>query len=85
MCTNGFCLNLSIPGCVPCELSYDCPPIDLVFIMDTSGSMRDEAAVLCAEIHSVGDSLPPWVSTHPSMPWGSQSCLMPHLIVLRTP
>ncbi len=57
ICIDGNCLNLSVPGCVPCELSYDCPPVDLVFIMDTSGSMRDEAAVLCAQVFSVSDEL----------------------------
>ena len=30
-----------------------CPPIDIVFLMDTSGSMEDEAAALCGAIGQV--------------------------------
>ena len=30
-----------------------CPPVDLVFVMDTSGSMDDEAAALCSNIAQV--------------------------------
>lgn len=30
-----------------------CPPIDIVFLMDTSGSMEDEAAALCTAIEGV--------------------------------
>lgn len=57
ICVEGSCLNLAIPGCIPCELSYDCPPVDLVFIMDTSGSMRDEAAILCTQAFEARDEL----------------------------
>ncbi len=57
ICIDGVCLNLAIPGCVPCELTYECPPVDVVFIMDTSGSMRDEAAVLCAQVFAVSEEL----------------------------
>lgn len=57
ICIDGVCLNLAIPGCVPCTLSFECPPIDLVFIMDTSGSMRDEAEVLCAQVFAIGQEL----------------------------
>jgi hypothetical protein len=57
ICIDGNCLNLAIPGCVPCELSYTCPPVDVVFIMDTSGSMRDEAAVLCAQVLALSEEL----------------------------
>ena len=31
----------------------ECPPIDIVFIMDTSSSMEDEAAALCSAISQV--------------------------------
>mgnify|MGYP002624810965 FL=1 len=34
-----------------------CPPVDIVFIMDTSGSMDDEAAALCGEIQNIADAL----------------------------
>ncbi len=37
---------------VPDECS-DCPPVDIVFVMDTSGSMDGEAAALCASIAQV--------------------------------
>ncbi len=37
---------------VPDECS-DCPPVDVVFIMDTSGSMDNEAVALCASITQV--------------------------------
>lgn len=42
---------------VPDECAKDCPPLDVVVIMDTSGSMVDEAAALCAEIDAVSQSL----------------------------
>jgi hypothetical protein len=57
LCVEGSCLNLAIPGCVPCNLTYTCPPVDVVFIMDTSGSMRDEAAVLCTQVFAIGQEL----------------------------
>ncbi len=57
LCVAGACQNLPISGCVPCELSYECPPVDVVFLMDTSGSMRDEAAVLCTEVFGIGEEL----------------------------
>lgn len=56
-CVEGLCQNELIPGCVPCELSYTCPPVDVVFIMDTSGSMRDEASVLCTQVFAIGEEL----------------------------
>lgn len=34
-----------------------CPPVDIVFIMDTSGSMDDEADALCAAIMNVQNDL----------------------------
>ncbi len=52
-CSNSICSVSQIPGCVPCEPGYDCAPVELVFIMDTSGSMRDEAAALCGQISDV--------------------------------
>lgn len=49
-CVDELCANDDIPGCVPCEPLFICPPIEIVFIMDTSGSMVDEAAALCNSI-----------------------------------
>ena len=34
-----------------------CPPVEAVFIMDTSSSMNDEAAALCSKIKAVGTIL----------------------------
>jgi len=44
-CEGEICINDPIPGCIPCEPQNICPPLEIVFIMDTSGSMADEAAV----------------------------------------
>lgn len=52
-CITNTCVHFTIPGCVPCEDGQPCPPIDVVFVMDTSGSMKDEAAALCANIETV--------------------------------
>ena len=49
-CTNGFCGHSTLPDCVPCNVPPICPVIDVVFIMDTSGSMTDEAVALCSGI-----------------------------------
>ncbi|MFH1109541.1 MAG: cohesin domain-containing protein [Planctomycetota bacterium] len=53
VCSNGVCSNVPIAHCVPCSPSLLCLPMDVVFVMDTSGSMRDEAAALCAGIGEV--------------------------------
>lgn len=45
------------PNCVSCEPGYNCPPVELVFIVDTSGSMRDEADALCSQINSIVNEL----------------------------
>ena len=34
-----------------------CPPVDIVFVMDTSSSMNDEAAVICASISALATSI----------------------------
>ena len=58
LCLDGSCLHLAIPDCVPCEVEFEtCPPAEVVFIMDTSGSMRDEAAALCTGISDLGADL----------------------------
>jgi len=53
VCSNGVCSNVPIAHCVPCSPGLLCLPMDVVFVMDTSGSMRDEAAALCAGISEV--------------------------------
>jgi hypothetical protein len=53
VCSNGVCSNVPIAHCVPCSPGLLCLPMDVVFVMDTSGSMRDEAAALCAGIGEV--------------------------------
>jgi len=45
------------PNCVPCEPNFACPPIDLVVIVDTSGSMRDEAEALCGQLDAIVNDL----------------------------
>jgi hypothetical protein len=54
LCTSeGTCVNPTIPDCVSCTVTHDCSPVELVFVIDTSGSMRDEASALCAGIATV--------------------------------
>ncbi len=53
ICQDGVCFSTSIPDCVPCQPHYTCPPVQIVFLMDTSGSMGDEAAVLCSAIDQI--------------------------------
>lgn len=49
-CASGTCTHVLLPDCVPCDVPPICPPVDVVFIMDTSGSMTDEAFALCTQI-----------------------------------
>ena len=56
LCIDHVCVNQAIPNCVPCD-EPTCPPLDLVFIMDTSGSMRDEAQALCDNIEGLVSDL----------------------------
>jgi len=65
-CNNGFCGHNALPDCLPCNVPPICPVIDVVFIMDTSGSMADEAVALCsgigqlvAELDALGVTLQP--------------------------
>ncbi len=53
LCLNNTCEFAPIAGCVPCTFNPSCPPLDVVFIMDTSGSMADEAAALCAQMTDI--------------------------------
>jgi len=52
-CVNNVCASTTTAGCVPCTFDPICPPLDVVFIMDTSGSMADEAAALCGQMTGV--------------------------------
>ncbi len=56
-CVNGLCTFDVIANCVPCQSSLLCPPVDLVFLMDTSGSMMDDSAWLCESIARLIDDL----------------------------
>ncbi len=89
LCVSGTCLYLPIPSCVSCEIDYSCPPADVVFIMDTSGSMRDEASALCGtingvinELASVGidaSAIPLGIT---QMPGGAYACLSDTVVSL---
>ncbi len=52
-CKGEVCIHLPLSDCVSCEPVYTCDPIDVVFVMDTSGSMGDEAAALCDKIADI--------------------------------
>ena len=65
-----------VPDCI------SCPPLDVVFVMDTSGTMSDEAAALCANIASVvGELAAQGVEVRPTFlgisetPGGAFGCL----------
>ncbi|UCE60117.1 MAG: hypothetical protein JSU63_22070 [Phycisphaerales bacterium] len=76
------CLHIPIPDCVACEVTMQCPPVDLVFVVDTSGSMGDEALLLCAELANVvADLAAAGVAVNPTLlgidetPGGPFDCL----------
>lgn len=48
---NGTSLDCNLDG-IPDEC-VACAPVDVVFVVDTSGSMGDEAAVLCSSMQTV--------------------------------
>ena len=50
--TSTDCDNDKVPDDCP-----SCPPVETVFVMDTSSSMNDEAAALCSKIKAVGTIL----------------------------
>jgi hypothetical protein len=89
VCSNGVCSNVLIANCVPCSPGLLCPPMDVVFIMDTSGSMRDEAAALCSGIAQVVAELrQQGVTLHANFlgitetPGGSFACLTDNVVHL---
>jgi len=62
--STGTCLGAKIPFWATVggalneqEIIEVCPPVDIVFLMDTSGSMDDEAQALCDSISGVADRL----------------------------
>ncbi len=89
LCPNGTCLNVVVPDCIECISFYNCLPVDIVFLMDTSGSMRDEAVALCTGIATVvQDLLDLGIEVHPTVlgiteaPGGNFSCLSNHVVGL---
>jgi len=51
------CGNCNTLSPAPGQVLQECPGVDIVFVMDTSGSMDDEAAALCAQLSSVSSQL----------------------------
>ncbi|MCO6437503.1 MAG: hypothetical protein J5J06_10480 [Phycisphaerae bacterium] len=56
-CDNGTCVHTPVPDCVACDPIASCPPLDVVFLLDTSGSMGDEAAALCTKMAQIVSDL----------------------------
>ncbi|RME39601.1 MAG: hypothetical protein D6788_05105, partial [Planctomycetota bacterium] len=88
-CLNGQCVHAPIPGCVPCTPQLSCQPVDVVFIMDTSGSMKDESAALCgaidaivADLQSQGVSIRRTVLGITETPGSAFSCLTDNVVNL---
>jgi len=78
--TDGTSLDCDGNG-VPDEC-LSCPPLDIVFVMDTSGSMNDEAAALCnsivqvvADLGALGIIVNPSFLGITQTPGGDFSCL----------
>jgi hypothetical protein len=76
------CNNNGIPDV--CDDQSDvCPPLDVVFVMDTSGSMRDEGDALCGQIATIIDNLdqagvvlePTILAIHPNKSQDLFTCL----------
>ncbi len=66
-----------------------CPPVEVVFIMDTSSSMDDEASALCgnmgmiiAHLEAAGLDVQPRLLGICNLPGGAYSCLEDHVINL---
>ncbi|MCH8148564.1 MAG: hypothetical protein IH987_11305, partial [Planctomycetes bacterium] len=52
-CAEGICEFVERPDCLPCFGPPTCPPVEIVFLMDTSGSMVDEATAICENINQI--------------------------------
>lgn len=92
LCSDSVCLHLLIPDCLPCNAVYRCEPVEVVFIMDTSGSMRDEAAALCTtigqvvtELGELGIEVHPYFYGITQTPGGEFGCLTDHIVDLFGP
>jgi hypothetical protein len=78
--SDGVSLDCNLDG-VPDECPI-CPPVEVVFIMDTSTSMNDEAAALCGDLHAVitrleaaGLQVMPQLLAICDLPGGAYDCL----------
>ena len=88
-CEADVCVNEAIVPCVPCDDPPVCPPVELVFVMDTSGSMGDEAAALCnnigqitAELEAVGVSVSSHLLGITETPGGVFDCLTSDVVTM---
>jgi hypothetical protein len=88
-CSTGVCKHSAIPGCVPCVDGQQCPPLQVVFVMDTSGSMVDQAAAICTQTAAVIQSLAgQGITVRPAFlgitenPGGDFSCLTDNVVRL---
>ncbi|MFQ5414057.1 MAG: hypothetical protein ACE5E6_06320 [Phycisphaerae bacterium] len=52
-CDPGLLCDPASGQCVECLVEQLCPPVDVVFVMDTSGSMHNEGIALCSSILGV--------------------------------
>ena len=82
-------MNTPIAYCVSCDPTPVCPPLDVVFVMDTSGSMTDEAAALCGDIAQVVADLDVLgITVHPNFlgisetPGGAFACLADDVLTM---
>ena len=89
ICAKGTCIYDPITDCVECSITPYCSPIDIVFLMDTSGSMRDEATALCSgiedvvtELSSLGVDLNPHVLGITETPEVGFNCLTTDVVSL---
>lgn len=92
LCSESVCIHLLIPDCMPCNAVYRCDPVEVVFVMDTSGSMRDEAAALCTtigqvvtELGELGIEVHPYFYGITQTPGGEFGCLTDHVVGLFGP
>jgi hypothetical protein len=67
----------------------DCPPVEVIFIMDTSTSMDDEASILCGRMDQVIETLEfagldviPLLLGVCDLPGGIYNCLEDHIVNL---
>ena len=80
--TSSDCDNNGVPDDCPA-----CPPVEAVFVMDTSSSMNDEAAALCSKLKAVvadlaarGIKLTSSLYGITNTPGGAYSCLTSNVV-----